>query len=112
MRALGLVLVALLAACTWRDGSGPLPPGPVPEPDPAPVPSDPCDEAEATLCRLECTTETGASLCEGPTGVRFGPRCRSDRAKGIGWDADCLAGITDCSQVDAAASGELCEDGP
>ena len=107
---LAAVAVAVALALACGPAPSPLPPGPVPEPDPTPVDDD-CQRAETVICKLGCRTALGHPLCEGPTGVRFGARCRDEIRRGVPWDAACLATITSCDQVDAAATGELCADG-
>lgn len=100
--------LVVLAALACSPTPSPLPPGPIPEPDPTPV-KDECQEAERVICDLKCKSDGGDDLCEGPTGVRFGARCRDDIRRGVPWDAACLATIRSCDEVDAAATGELCK---
>ena len=101
-----------LAACAWLP-----PPQPVPEPDPISDagPHDTiaaaCLRAEAVVCRLDCRDASGQTLCVGPTGVRFGARCRDEVRRGVPWDWRCLGTVTRCEDLDAAATGALCADG-
>ena len=105
---------------------GPVNPDPVPPPPPVEdagtdvddaAPADTitanCLAAEEVLCRLDCRTQEGIALCvgPGPDAVRFAARCRSEIAKGVPWDHACLATVTRCEDFNAAATGELCEDG-
>ena len=116
------VCALLCAAATCNPTPLPVPPpaedaGP-PEPVPvedAGVDAEPdprlaaCLAADERLCTLGCKTPTGLSLCTGPTGVRFAARCMAEKEST--WDVECLGTITDCSQVNAAATGALCADG-
>jgi hypothetical protein len=119
-----LYLLPLLAvACS--PAPVPVPPEPVPPPPPVEDAGADVDDggpgevtanclaAEETLCRLDCKTPDGISLCvgPGPDAVRFAARCRSEIAKGIPWDHECLATVKRCEDFNAAATGELCADG-
>jgi len=70
-----------------------------------------CLHVEAVVCELDCRDALGDLLCEGPTGVRFGARCVDEIRRGMPWDYACLGTVTDCEQLDAAATGALCADG-
>ena len=106
-----LVAVAIGCAPFVAICCSPVPgPDPIPEPDPTPR-DDACQRAEDVLCRLDCRDAFGDPLCQGPTGLSFGARCRDEVRRGVPWDVECLSTITECSQVDAATTGDLCAAG-
>jgi len=72
---------------------------------------DACGLAGEHLCRLGCRSNTGAPLWRTPAGRSFADVCREAAADGRSWRPDCLARITDCSQVESAyrtKAGAVC----
>lgn len=113
-----LLFPVLLWACTVTPGPVPVPPDPVPvDAGPPPAPDagddagqDDCAAVEAKLRELDCRDGLGKPLWVSSLGESFAARCRKDVAK-MGWDLRCIQTITSCSQLPAAATGELCADG-
>jgi hypothetical protein len=64
--------------------------------------SDDCGRAGYVLCKLECRSPAGAPLWQTPGGKSFASVCRQAAADGRSWRPDCLARITECSQLDGA----------
>ena len=91
LAALGLA--ALLAACS---------PAPRPHPIPAPEPSPPgaCAAAAARLEKLQCR-EDGVELWVG-----FSEACETSEQDGSDWNAEHIACVESCGQVEAAWRGE------
>jgi hypothetical protein len=63
---------------------------------------DPCGLAGERLCQLECRSSSGVPLWRTPDGGSFAAACRAALEDGRNWRPDCLARISDCSQVEAA----------
>jgi len=87
-----LVLTVCLFGCASNHK-----PSDQPEPDP-----EWCVEAEKTLLRLECK-KTDGSLLAAPNidGVPWRQICEDVQSDGIPLEAECLAGITSCGQVES-----------
>lgn len=102
-----LILVALLdvlppLAAAPSCGSPPQPAPPAPTPTPSPLPPQPpiadaCDLAGARLEALQCRTDAGAPIWETPAGIPFSSVCKDARRDGREYPADCISGISECS---------------
>lgn len=85
-----LALSLLLVGCTHCVGTI----GPAPAPQ-----ASACDDAGATLERLGCPE------AKTPAGNPFAVACVAAAADGRDWHPECLAKVTNCSQVAAAFRG-------
>lgn len=61
--------------------------------------TDDCQRAGDTLSRLKCPQQ------KTPQGTPFATACRRARAEHLDWHPDCIAKITNCSQVATAYRG-------
>ena len=97
-------IALLLVTCSPTPG-----PEPVPVPPPPPPDSDPCLSAEKRLRQLDCRREDGSSWTTTPGGTPFGVACARAEIDGRNWNPECIATIIDCSELEAAYRGELCQ---
>lgn len=67
-----------------------------------------CDNAQATLERLQCRREDGAPWWKTPGGTPFGEACKRALEDGRIWNSNCIARITDCADLIPAYRGEWC----
>lgn len=69
---------------------------------------DPCGLAAERLCVLQCRKADGTPRWRTPDGRPFAEVCRDARDDGRDWHPSCIAHVTDCSQVDSAYRGVVC----
>jgi hypothetical protein len=87
-----LSLVSVVAGC-----------GVVPAPLPPPTTGEPCQAAETRLRELGCPE------AELRPGRPFSAFCLASVDDGRNHHPECIARIRDCSEIDRAATGELCQ---
>lgn len=91
MRHVLVFLLLVLVGC---------PPPVVPNPPPPPQDTDQCDDAEATLKRLQCLDSLGDPMWVNKNGEPFGDTCRTIQEEALIFiDPACIASAVTCEEA-------------
>jgi hypothetical protein len=96
------IILLISASCTVSGIKQPSVPPPSPVLPVTPQDLDDCQRAEATLKQLDCRRSDGSPRWQTPAGATFTEYCRAAIEDGRSPRPDCIAKITDCSQVSKA----------